>query len=277
MTLDKFNLNGRCALITGAAGLLGIQHADALLEIGATVILTDINISSLNSVKKTLTKKYGDETKVLVMAMDVTNELTVQSVLMELIRQGYMVNILINNAAIDPKVSDVNDLTEKTRLENFDINQWNLEISVGLTGAFIVSKIFGSEMSKNGQGVIINIASDLSLISPSQSLYKVDGLPDELQPVKPITYSVIKSGLVGLTRYLATYWADKGVRANSLSPGGVLNGQNPEFVSKLEKLIPMGRMAKPDEYKSAIQFLASDASRYMNGHNLIIDGGRTIW
>ena len=133
-------------------------------------------------------------------------------------------------------------------------------------------------MAKDDKGgVILNIASDLSVFSPDQRLYRKKGLPDDLQPVKPVTYSVIKAGLVGLTRYLATYWAEQGVRANSLSPGGVFNGQSEEFVQRLSTLIPLGRMAQRDEYRAAVQFLCSDASSYMNGQNVVMDGGRSAW
>jgi NAD(P)-dependent dehydrogenase (short-subunit alcohol dehydrogenase family) len=142
----------------------------------------------------------------------------------------------------------------------------------------LCSQTFGSEMAKSGKGgVILNIASDLSVFAPDQRLYRKEGLPDHLQPVKPVTYSVIKAGLVGMTRYLATYWIDQGVRSNALSPGGVFNGQGEEFVQRLSSLIPMGRMAKGNEYRAAVQFLCSDASSYMNGQNVIIDGGRSIW
>ena len=133
-------------------------------------------------------------------------------------------------------------------------------------------------MAKDGKGgIILNIASDLSVFSPDQRLYRKTELPDDRQPVKPVTYSVIKTGLVGLTRYLATYWADRGVRSNALSPGGVFNEQGEDFVNRLSSLIPLGRMAKRDEYRSAVQFLCSEASSYMNGQNIIMDGGRSSW
>ena len=127
------------------------------------------------------------------------------------------------------------------------------------------------------KGVILNIASDLSVFAPDQRLYEKDGLEWSSQPVKPVTYSVIKHGLIGLTKYLSTYWCDRGVRCNALSPGGVLNGQNSEFVHNLNELIPIKRVASKDEYHSAVQFLCSDASAYMNGQNVIIDGGRSAW
>jgi NAD(P)-dependent dehydrogenase (short-subunit alcohol dehydrogenase family) len=132
-------------------------------------------------------------------------------------------------------------------------------------------------MARRGRGVIVNVASDLALIGPDQRIYRQPGLPDHLQPVKPVTYSVVKAALVGLTRYLATYWADRGVRVNAISPGGVYNGQPDEFVAKLAQLIPLGRMANLDEYRGAILFLCSDASSYMTGNNLVVDGGRTCW
>ena len=133
-------------------------------------------------------------------------------------------------------------------------------------------------MAERGHGVVIlNIDSDLSVFAPDQRLYRKDGLLNGEQPVKPVTYSVIKTGLIGLTRYLATYWAEYGVRANALSPGGVYCNQNDEFVKRLSSLIPLGRMAHPDEYRSAIQFLCSDASAYLNGQNIVMDGGRSVW
>jgi NAD(P)-dependent dehydrogenase (short-subunit alcohol dehydrogenase family) len=186
------------------------------------------------------------------------------------------VDILINNAANNPRVEQDAGVNF-SRLENFPIEQWSADLAVGLTGAFLCSQVFGSEMARRGHGVIVNVASDLALIGPDQRLYRKAGLPEHLQPVKPVTYSVVKSGLLGLTRYLATYWADKGIRVNAISPGGVYNGQPDEFVAKLSSLIPMGRMASVGEYGGAILFLCSDASSYMTGANLVIDGGRTCW
>lgn len=271
----KFNLDNRYALITGAAGLLGKQHAIALLEMGATVVLTDANIKGLNQTSEELTDLYPEK-NVISLFMDVTSIESIKETQSKLNNDGIHVTILINNAAIDPKVKH-GQVFESSRLENYDIDSWNFELSVGLTGAFLCSKIFGSAMASNEEnGVILNIASDLSVISPNQSLYKKEGLSKDKQPVKPVTYSVIKSGLVGLTKYLSTYWASDGVRCNALSPGGVENGQGDEFVKKLCDLIPLGRMAEIDEYHSAVQFLCSDASSYMNGQNIIMDGGRSI-
>jgi NAD(P)-dependent dehydrogenase (short-subunit alcohol dehydrogenase family) len=192
--------------------------------------------------------------------------------------RGYgRIDILVNNAAVDPKVDNTGATISLKRLEYFPLEQWNAELAVGLTGAFLCAQVFGSQMAQQRSGVILNIASDLGLVAPDQRLYRKEGLPEEMQPVKPVTYSVIKHGVIGLTKYLATYWADKNIRVNSLSPGGVYTNQDAEFRSRLTKLIPLGRMASEDEYKGAIAFLVSDASSYMTGANLVIDGGRTAW
>ena len=178
-------------------------------------------------------------------------------------------DILINNAQKD-FVPKKKSLSPENLFEQYSSKKWDNEINIGLRGAFVCSQVFGSEMVKNKNGVILNIASDLSVIAPDQRLYS------HLKTYKPVTYSVIKHGLIGLTKYLATYWASKGIRVNAISPGGVFNNQNKIFVKKIKKLIPMSRMAKIDEYREAIQFLCSDASSYMTGQNLIIDGGRSI-
>lgn len=277
MAFEKFDLTGKTALITGAAGLLGKEHAAALLESGASVVLTDIAEPLLMDAKVELENHHSPE-KISIAVMDVTRPGDIRAVAERLWSDGMRIDILVNNAAIDPKVSGDRGITETSRLENFPLEQWDLQLAVGLSGAFLCSQVFGTAMAGDGKGgVILNIASDLSVFSPDQRLYRKAGLPDEMQPVKPVTYSVIKAGLVGLTRYLATYWADQGVRANALSPGGVFNGQGDEFVLRLSSLIPLGRMAQRDEYRSVVQFLCSDASNYMNGQNIVMDGGRSTW
>jgi NAD(P)-dependent dehydrogenase (short-subunit alcohol dehydrogenase family) len=276
-SFEKFNLSGKTALITGAAGLLGLEHGTALLQSGATVVLTDIDEARLVTARESLTSHAANPAQILYRVMNVSRQDEVVATAAMLKKEGRRIDVLVNNAAIDPKVK-AGDGKELTRLENFSIDQWNLEIAVGLTGAFLCGQVFGSSMASDGQGgVILNIASDLSVISPDHRLYRKEGLADDMQPVKPVTYSVIKAGLVGLTRYLATYWADQGVRANALSPGGVFNGQGEEFVKRLTSLIPIGRMAGHDEYRSAVQFLCSDASAYLNGQNIVMDGGRSAW
>jgi NAD(P)-dependent dehydrogenase (short-subunit alcohol dehydrogenase family) len=273
---NKFDLSNKTALITGSGGLLGIEHAAALLESGAKVILTDVSEISLQGARENLAMDFPAG-RVITKLMDVSNQKMIRAVAEDLWAQGLRIDILVNNAAIDPKVNEEGVL-ETSRFENFPIEQWDLQVLVGLTGAFLCCQVFGPPMARDGKGgVILNIASDLSIFSPDQRLYRKQGLAEDMQPVKPVTYSAIKAGLIGLTRYLATYWSEKNVRCNALSPGGVLNGQGEEFVNRLTSLIPLGRMADRDEYRSAVQFLCSDASSYLNGQNVVMDGGRSVW
>ena len=210
--------------------------------------------------------------------MDVTDKTSIQSVSGRLRDSDIDLDILINNAAIDSKVDEHGNIENGGRFEDFELDDWQAQVDVGLTGAFLCSQVFGPPMAIRGQGVILNIASDLSVIAPDQRIYRQPQVTrEEEQPVKPVTYSVIKHGLIGLTKYLATYWADHGVRVNAISPGGVFNNQDPAFVERLTRLIPMGRMADVDEYRAAVQFLCSDASSYMTGQNLVMDGGRSVW
>lgn len=273
--ISRFNLGKKVALVTGARGLLGYQHCHALLELGASVVLTDIDEHGLKISKERLENDFPG-CSILSCFMDVASEDSIIEAKSRISREFGLVDILINNAAIDPKV-DAKSGPKASRVENLSLDSWNLQISIGLTGAFLCSKHFGAEMAANTGGVIVNIASDLSVIAPDQRLYREKGVAEDMQPVKPVTYSVIKSGLVGMTRYFATYWNDYDVRVNALSPGGVFNGQNDQFVSEVASRIPLGRMARADEYKSAIQYLVSDASSYMTGHNLVVDGGRSVW
>ncbi|MDQ7060108.1 MAG: SDR family oxidoreductase [Sulfurimonas sp.] len=272
---DKFNLKDNLAIITGGAGLLGKQHVEALLEAECNVVVLDINDKALVTLKEHCFAKYTK--KILTLNVDITKEVEILEAKSTIYNEfKKFPNILINNAAIDPKFEKDSKINQ-SRLENFDLFQWNLELSVGLSAAMLCSKIFGYEMAQNGRGVILNIASDLGIIAPNQNLYKQDGIPDAEQNVKPVTYSVIKHGLIGLTKYIATYWAHKGVRCNAFAPGGVYNKHPKEFVDKVSALIPLNRMAQVDEYKASIVFLCSDASSYMNGATLNMDGGRSTW
>jgi NAD(P)-dependent dehydrogenase (short-subunit alcohol dehydrogenase family) len=269
MILKKYDLKNRHALITGAGGLLGLQHSIALLEVGASIVITDINFKKLRKNYQILIKKFINK-KIIMKVMDVTNEKSILNCRNYLKKSKINIDILLNNASFDPKVNNL----KKNHLATFSLKQWQKEFEVGLTGAFLCSKIFGQEMAKRKKGVILNISSDLSVISPDQRIYNKK---EKKINIKPITYSVIKTGLIGMTRYLATYWANENVRCNALSPGGIKNNQDINFVRKIRKLIPLNRMAEKNEYHSAIQFLCSDASSYMNGHNMVIDGGRSVW
>ena len=272
--LSRFDLQGRVAVITGGGGLLGKQHAEAIAGAGGTPVLVDIAPERAERSAAELAERF--DVPACALAADITRAEQVQDLLAAVLARFGRVDILINNAANNPKVESGGGVNF-SRLEHFPIDQWQTDIAVGLTGAFLCSQALGSEMARRGGGVILNIASDLAVIAPDQRLYRQPGLSADQQPVKPVTYSVVKTGLIGLTRYLATYWADAGVRVNAISPGGVYNGQPEEFVQRLAQLVPMGRMASVDEYQAAILFLCSDASSYMTGQNLVVDGGRSCW
>ena len=273
---DRFNLTDRIAVITGGAGLLGVRHAEAIAEMGGTPVLVDIDQRQVQARASEIAGNYG--LKALGIAADITRPEAVSAVLTEVLSAFHRVDILINNAANNPQIEPAGATSAHwSRLEHFSLATWHQDIAVGLTGAFLCSQIIGAELARRGSGVILNIASDLGVIAPDQRIYREAGLAPEQQPAKPVSYSVVKHGIIGLTRYLATYWADQGVRVNSVSPGGVYTGQDEAFVGRLVNLIPLKRMADKDEYKAAIVFLVSDASSYMTGANLVIDGGRTVW
>lgn len=271
---NKFNLRNKSFVITGGTGLLGVQHAEAIAEMGGNPILLDIDERLCSKVAEEISIKYKVEARSFVC--DITSEQSILEINNKLQSRSIRIDGLINNAANNPKMDQASGINP-SRLENYSLDDWNKDFSVGVTGAFLCSRIFGANMAAQKSGVIINVSSDLGVIAPDQRLYSKDGLADEEQNVKPVSYSVTKHALIGLTKYLATYWADKGVRANTLCPGGVYNNQPDELVSRISERIPMGRMANVDEYKGAIQFLCSDASLYMNGSCLVIDGGRVCW
>lgn len=272
--LSQFRLDEKVVVITGGCGLLGVKHAEAVAEAGGIPVLWDIRQEVLEQKSKELGARFDIDC--LGISVDITDIDSVSEGLGKVLDKFDRVDILINNAANNPKVGP-DDSLARNRLENFSLQDWNNDLAVGLTGAFLCSRIIGAYMARNQGGVILNMASDLGVIAPDQRIYRKEGLEDIEQPVKPVTYSVVKHGITGLTKYLATYWADKNVRVNSISPGGVYTGQSEDFVRKLTNLVPMGRMAREDEYKAAVLFLVSDASAYMTGANLVVDGGRTCW
>jgi NAD(P)-dependent dehydrogenase (short-subunit alcohol dehydrogenase family) len=275
MLEDLFRLDDKIIVITGATGLLGRKHAEAISCYGGTPILLDLSQEAVDSFANELNDKYKIDS--VGFAIDITDEKAIENNVKQLIEKFGKIDGLVNNAANNPKVEESSD-KNFSRLENFPLNIWNDDINVGLTGSFLCAKHYGFAISKNANGgSIVNISSDLGLIAPDQRLYKKDGIPENLQNVKPVTYSVVKTGLIGLTRYLATYWADKNVRCNAMCPGGVENGQPEEFLKEVNKRIPMGRMANSDEYQGALLWMLSNASSYLNGAIIPIDGGRVVW
>ncbi len=275
-TMSKFEIKGKVVIITGGAGFLGKKHAEAVLDGGGVPVLIDISQESLERVRDELKNGYPGSA-VEVYKADITDRKAMEGVSEDICGKYSHIDGLINNAANNPKVEADSKNMKNIRFEDFPINMWLDDISVGLTGALVCSQVFGSVMACQGKGVILNISSDLGIIAPDQRIYRKDGLKEEEQMVKPVTYSVIKHGILGLTKYLATYWAQNGVRANSLCPAGVFNNQNEEFLNRISGLIPMGRMADSDEYKGTILYLMSDASSYMTGAAVVVDGGRSCW
>lgn len=269
---NLFDLTGKVALITGGGGLLGPKHAEAIIEYGGKVILTDHHIDRAIEKSKVLNNKYGAGS-CIPFHMDVTDPKSIQSVVDKIDK----IDILINNAAKDPKVKKDSGLTPDSRFETMSTEYWSEGLDAALNGTFYCSQIVSNKMLKSNSGVILNISSDLGVIAPDQRLYRKDNIKEDEQNVKPITYSAAKWAIVGMTKYLGVYYAKKGIRVNCLSPTGVYNNHPEEFVKKLSNIIPMGRMADINEYKGAIVFLCSDASSYMTGENVIIDGGKTVW
>lgn len=274
--LENFKMDKKVVVITGGAGLLGQKHAETVIEAGGIAILLDISDVALKEAMGDLKVRYGEGTYEGYI-VDITDKNSIESMKNSILKKYGYIDVLINNAANNPKVEGNTANMGAIQFENFPINMWMNDIAVGLTGAFLCAQVLGKVMASQGKGVILNISSDLGIIAPDQRIYRKEGVEENEQPIKPVTYSVIKHGLLGLTRYLATYYAEKGVRCNAVCPAGVLNGQDEGFVKKLTNLIPMGRMADPDEYKSTILYLISDASSYMTGSIVAVDGGRTCW
>jgi len=275
MLEELFRLDNKVIIITGATGLLGRKHAEVVACYGGTPILLDLSQQAVDSFANELNDKYKIDS--VGFSIDITDEKAIENNVKKLIERFGKIDGLVNNAANNPKVEDSNEINF-SRLENFPLNIWHDDVAVGLTGAFLCAKHYGYQIAQNPQGgSIVNISSDLGLIAPDQRLYKKNGVDNNLQNVKPVTYSVVKTGLIGLTRYLATYWADKNVRCNALCPGGVENGQPDDFLREVSKRIPMGRMANSDEYQGALLWMLSNASSYLNGAIVPVDGGRTAW
>ena len=275
--LNRLNIKGKVCVVTGGGGLIGMKHSEAILEGGGIPVLLDIVPTGMERVKKSLKEEYGDDIVVETYVTDITDRDKLVAVREDLLKKYGHVDVLINNAANNPKVEGGSKNLGAIRFHNFPVEMWNQDIAVGLTGAFLCAQVFGEQMEKQNKGVILNISSDYGIIAPDQRIYRKEGVPEDEQTVKPVSYSVVKHAIIGLTKYLAVYWASKGIRVNTLCPASLSNGQDEEFVSKISQLIPLGRMSNPDEYVCTILYMISDATTYMTGATVILDGGRTIW
>jgi NAD(P)-dependent dehydrogenase (short-subunit alcohol dehydrogenase family) len=263
------------SIITGAAGLLGEQHAMALASVGFSVILTDVDKKKLLKLKNKLKKKFI-KLNIIAYPMNITNEKEIILMKNYFIQKKFKISVLVNNAALNPKMKKLSNKKTGT-IENYSIDFLKEEINVNLISAFAMIKHFGPQMAKNNKGSIINIGSDLSINAPDQSVYSKNENINKVRNFKPIGYSISKFGIVGLTKYVATYWAHKKIRCNALIPGAVANNQSSYLKKNVSKRIPMRRWAKKDEYRKGLAFLATNDSSYMTGQLLIIDGGRSAW
>ena len=268
---DWYSLAGRVIVITGGAGFLGRQHAEAVLAAGGMPVLLDLSPASLATAAEDLGRVFGRVPP--VVAADITVEAQVEAAFYQAIKVSGKIDGVINNAAFNGRGEFGQTYFE--RFENYPLAAWRRTVDINLTGVFLVTKYALQRMVPGGGGVFVNVASDVGVISPDPRIY--EGLAAGATFNTPPSYSATKAAVINLTRHVATHYAKDGVRANALSPAGMANNQPEEFVVKLANLIPLQRMAKQGELKAAIVFLLSDASSFMTGGNLIVDGGRTAW
>jgi 2-deoxy-D-gluconate 3-dehydrogenase len=272
MSADElFDLNGRVALITGGAGLLGAEFCRALAGAGAAVAVGDLNPTGAQAVCDSIEQAGGRGRSV---ELDVTRQDSVRRAVEEVVEAFGRLDILVNSAALDPKFDPSQAGQHTNAFEDYPLEMWNQALAVNLTGMFLCSQAAVRPMLGQGGGVIINLCSTYGLVGPDQRIYEKPGQPAQF---KPVYYSVTKAGVLGLTRYLATYYAGKDIRVNALTPGGVFNQHDEAFVRNYSARTVLGRMARKDEMNGALLFLASDASSYMTGANLVVDGGWTAW
>lgn len=271
-----FDLTGRVAIITGGAGMLGRRHAEAIAEVGGIPVFVDRDAAGCREAEEQVCQATG--VQALSVVTDITVKGQVEGMVHTVVERFGRIDILINNAALTVRGGAEGFDDYFAPFEEYPEALFELALRVNLSGSFLVTQAVGPVMAGARRGVIVNVASDVALISPDHRIYQGMTFGPQEKPFNtPIAYSMSKAALLAFTRYLATYWADKGIRVNALSPAGVYDGHDPEFVRRLANLIPLGRMARKDEYKGALIFLCSDASSFMTGANLIVDGGRTCW
>ena len=270
--MDKFSLEGRTALVTGGAGLLGRQFTQALGEAGANVVVADLNLGQASVHAQTLA---GAGLNAMAVQVDVTDPASAEAMAQQAVAAFGSLDVIVNSAALDPKFDPENLYDQSANaFETYPLDSWKQALDVNLTGMFLTCQAAARQMVRQGSGVIVNICSIYGLVGPDQRLYE---RPDGPRQYKPVYYTVSKAGVLGLTKYLATYYAGQRIRVNALTPGGVFNQHDETFLKVYSARTVMGRMARQDEMSGAVVFLASDASSYMTGANLVVDGGWTAW
>jgi len=266
--MEIFSLEGRVAIVTGACGLLGTHHCEALAAAGARVVVADLDEEAGRRVMERLPGAGH-----LAIGLDVTSTTSLQAAKARILDKYGRIDVLVNNAAINDKFEDPLLAGQQSMFEHYPLEMWDRSWKVNVSGVFLCSQMLGSVMAEQGGGSIINIASTYGIVAPDQSIYRNEA--GEQTFFKSPSYPVTKSAVIGFTKFLASYWGDKNVRVNTLSPGGVENHQDAFFKENYSRKTLLGRMATPSDYKGAIVFLASDASGYMTGANLVVDGGWT--
>lgn len=266
---EIFNLKGKVALVTGGVGILGREYCQALAEFGATVILADLDAETCRKTAEKISADTGAEVE--GYAVDLSSEQSLKNFTAKVLKKYQDIDILINNAGAK---SD----NFFAPLESFPLEDWNQVMNVNVTAMFLMAREIGSKMAERGKGSIINVSSIYGVVAPDQRIYEGSWYEELGGAINtPLIYSASKGAVISMTKYLATYWGAKGVRTNTITPGGVTSGQNSTFSEKYSARVPMGRMAVKSDMVGAILFLASEASSYVNGQNIIVDGGLTAW